>query len=72
MYEAATGRMDRLEKSALVIWNKHSHLAITQKEDYEDWLIVYGKDRDLKTSERRVSGFMCIARIASLCTYGTS
>ena len=24
MYEAASGRMDRLEKSALIIWNKHS------------------------------------------------
>lgn len=24
MYEAASGRMQRLEKSALIIWNKHS------------------------------------------------
>eukprot|EP01038_Epipyxis_sp_PR26KG_P008891 gene8891-11991_t len=53
MYEASTGRMDRLEKSALIIWNKHSHLAIGQKEEYEDWLAMYYKDRDVKIAERK-------------------
>ena len=27
IHEAASGRMERLEKSALIIWNKHAHLA---------------------------------------------
>lgn len=53
IYEAANGRMERLEKSALVIWNKHSHLAIDQKEDYEDWLNIQRKDRELRINERR-------------------
>jgi hypothetical protein len=53
MYEAAGGRMARLEKSALIIWKKHSHLAISQKEDYEDWLNMYRKDRDMNSAERR-------------------
>jgi len=53
MYEAAGGRMSRLEKSALIIWKKHSHLAISQKEDYEDWLNMYRIDRDMNSAERR-------------------
>ena len=53
IFEAAMGRMERLEKSALVIWNKHSHLAIEQKEEYEDWLRMQHKDTDLRVSERR-------------------
>jgi len=53
IFEAAMGRMERLEKSALVIWNKHSHLAIEQKEEYEDWLNMQNKDTDLRVSERR-------------------
>lgn len=53
MYEAAGGRMSRLEKSALIIWKKHSHLAISQKEDYEDWLNMYRLDRDMNSAERR-------------------
>jgi hypothetical protein len=52
MYEASNGRMDRLEKSALIIWNRHSHLAISQKEEYDDWLSMYSKDRDIVTEER--------------------
>jgi hypothetical protein len=53
IYEAATGRMERLEKSALIIWNKHAHLATDQHEEYEDWLRMYRKERDLRISERR-------------------
>jgi hypothetical protein len=52
MYEAVAGRMNRLEKSALIIWNKHSHLAIGEKEDASDWLILYRKDREMKMQER--------------------
>jgi hypothetical protein len=48
IYEASMGRLERLEKSALIIWNKHSHLAVDTKEDYTDWLENYKKDRDLK------------------------
>lgn len=54
IYEAASGRMDRLEKSALIIWNKHSHLAIGLKEEYESWLLDYKHDRDIKMQERRM------------------
>lgn len=55
MYEAADGRMERLEKSALIIWNKHSHLAIhVNKEKYDDWMEKYRGDRDLTTRERFV------------------
>ena len=53
MYEAAEGRMDRLKKSALVIWKKHSHLALAQKEEYDDWLKLYRRDRDETCADRR-------------------
>lgn len=53
IYEAAEGRMERLEKSALIIWNKHSHMAIDQREEYDEWLAMYRKERDMKISERR-------------------
>lgn len=53
MYEATVGRMDRLQKSALIIWNKHAHLAIGEKEEYDDWLEMYKKERDMKIFERR-------------------
>lgn len=53
MYEAAEGRMERLEKSALIIWNKHSHIAIhVNKEKYDDWLAQYRRDRDIVTTTR--------------------
>ena len=55
MYEAAAGRMERLKKSALIIWKKHSHLALGQKEDYEDWLKLYRQDRDANSNERRTA-----------------
>lgn len=45
--------MERLEKSALIIWNKHAHLATDQHEEYEEWLQMYKKERDLRISERR-------------------
>jgi hypothetical protein len=47
IYEAANGRMERLEKSALIIWNKHSHLAIDQTEEYEEWLEMCKKERGM-------------------------
>jgi len=46
--------MTRLEKSALIIWKKHSYLAISQKEDYEDWLAMYRKDRDMHSAGESV------------------
>ena len=47
MKDAANGRLSRLDKSAMIIWNKHSHLAVNvQKEQYEEWITMYGKDRD--------------------------
>ena len=53
MMESAINRLRRLENSALIIWNKHSHLAITvQREQYEDWILMYRKDRDLVVIER--------------------
>lgn len=30
------------------------HLAMGQKEEYEEWLYMYRKDRDVKMNERRV------------------
>ena len=53
IFEAAAGRMERLEKSALIIWNKHSHLAFDQKEEYAEWLAMYKRERDMKVSQRR-------------------
>lgn len=53
MYEASRGRLERLEKSALIIWNKHSYLAMAQQEDYQDWLNMYRRDRDMKLHERQ-------------------
>jgi hypothetical protein len=53
IYEASMGRLERLEKSALIIWNKHSHLAIDTHEDYSDWLENYKKDRDLKITNHK-------------------
>lgn len=52
IFEASLGRMRRLEKSALIIWNKHSHLAIDQDEDYIYWIESYRKDRSLINDER--------------------
>ena len=47
MKDAANGRLSRLDKSAMIIWNKHSHLAVNvQKEQYEEWITMYRKDRD--------------------------
>ena len=54
MYEASRGRLERLEKSALIIWNKHSYLAMAQQEDYQDWLNMYRRDRDMKLQERQL------------------
>ena len=31
MYDAAAGRTARLEASAVLLWKKHSHLAIREK-----------------------------------------
>jgi hypothetical protein len=55
MYEAAVGRMERLEKSAMIIWNKHSsgQIAVDVKEDSEDWIISYKKDRGMIWMERK-------------------
>ena len=48
MKDAANGRLSRLDKSAMIIWNKHSHLAVNvQKEQYEEWIHMYRKDRDM-------------------------
>jgi hypothetical protein len=54
IYEASLGRLERLEKSALIIWNKHSHIAMDQKEEYQDWLETYKRDRDDKIRMRKI------------------
>lgn len=53
IYEASLGRLERMEKSALIIWNKHSHLTVDQKEEYHDWLMTYKQDRDGKIAMRK-------------------
>lgn len=53
IFEASLGRLERLEKTALIIWNKHAYLAVDIKEDYEDWLETYKKDRDDKVTHRK-------------------
>eukprot|EP00981_Chlorochromonas_danica_P005459 scaffold1091_cov164-Ochromonas_danica.AAC.82 len=53
IFEASLGRLERLEKTALIIWNKHAHLSLEVKEDYEDWLSTYQQDRDQKINHRR-------------------
>ncbi len=53
IYEASIGRLERLEKSALIIWNKHTHLTSDQNEDYQEWLMTYKKDRDYKIHQRK-------------------
>lgn len=76
MYEAASGRMDRLEKSALIIWNKHSvrtaPIHLTQYNIHrteESNLVVpflarstwrWGRRRSTK------SGYTCTARTETL------
>lgn len=55
MYEAVDGRMSRLEKTALLIWNKHAHLALAQKEFYHEWLAMYRHDWQTIVSDRRTS-----------------
>ena len=53
MKDAASGRLSRLDKSAMIIWNKHSHLAVNvQKEQYEEWINMYRKDRDILSYTR--------------------
>jgi hypothetical protein len=52
MVEAVTGRMERLEKSALIIWNKHSHLANGEEEAYKDWIDMYHKNKTVAEQER--------------------
>ncbi len=53
MKDAANGRLSRLDKSAMIIWNKHSHLAVNvQKEQYEEWINMYRKDRDMLSHTR--------------------
>jgi glucan-binding YG repeat protein len=52
MYEAESGRMVRLEKSALIIWNQHAHLAIREKEDYELWLQEYKESHRIMLDKR--------------------
>jgi hypothetical protein len=54
MYEASSGRTARLEASAIVLWKKHSHLAISQSEDYEIWLSTYRRNRDAFLEHRKV------------------
>ena len=44
--EAAVGRMERLEKSALVLFEKHAHLAAGAHEVYQDWLASHRGNRD--------------------------
>jgi len=39
--------------AALIIWNKHAHLATDAHEEYEEWLQMYVKERDLRINERR-------------------
>ena len=38
----------------LNVLEKSQHLAIGQKEEYEEWLYMYRKDRDAKMGERRL------------------
>eukprot|EP01031_Cornospumella_fuschlensis_P028976 gene28976-34969_t len=54
IFEASLGRLERLEKTALIIWNKHAYLAVDIKEDYENWLQTYKRDRDEKIENRKV------------------
>jgi hypothetical protein len=55
MYEAAAGRTARMEASAILLWKKHSHLAMNSTEDYEMWLTVYERDRDHFSSNRSIA-----------------
>ena len=54
MYEAVGGRMERLEKSSLLIWNRHAHLAVSEKEEYQDWLEAFEKARFTALKENRL------------------
>lgn len=54
MYEAVAGRMERLEKSSLLIWNRHAHMAVSEKEDYRDWLEAFTRSRDHTLNEVRL------------------
>lgn len=54
IYEASIGRLERLEKSSLIIWNKHANMTKNQyntQSDYQDWLDAYRMDRNLKITD---------------------
>jgi len=54
IYEASIGRLERLEKSSLIIWNKHANMTKSQynsQNDYQEWLETYRQDRNLKLTD---------------------
>lgn len=52
MMEASLGRIERIEKSAMVIWNKYSHLAIHVPRESYPWIDEYRLVRHRTTDIR--------------------